>query len=716
MSSKFVLGFPLVMALPAGALAQSEPASAWTDFYNLSLEELAKIEVSIATGNSTPFDRAPATASVIYAAEIEAMGAQQLNDVLETVPGLHVSKSALSRLDSVYSIRGIHTGFNPQVLLLLNGVPVKYSLQGSRPTLFRLPASNIERVEVIRGPGSAVYGADAYSGVINVITKDATTVSGSRVSARSGSFGERELSAQTAKQWQDWAVAFSVSYQESNGDSERRINSDFQSVLDGVLNTDASRAPGALSTRYQLVDTHLSIQHDRLQANIWNWHSTDAGVGAGAAQALDPEGRDDSDLWMADATYKIDVGSEHWDNHVRLSYMHYDQSAQFVIFPEGALLPIGEDGNVNSTAIAGIVEFPDGLIGNPGSVTEDAQLDVISIYEGWESHRVRVAVGSRHQSLDPRERKNFGPGVIDGSEAVVDGTLTDVTGTDYVFMENASRRVNYVSVQDEWRALTDLSITAGLRYDDYSDFGSTTNPRAALVWAANEKLTTKLLYGSAFRAPSFAELYFKHNPVSLGNTKLKPERIDTQELSFTYRATQHVQATLTAFVYEATDMVEFIPGDGDDASLTSAHNARDQNGRGGELEVHWKPSTRLHLSGSYSLQDAEDARTKVDIADAPGQQFKLNANWEWAHNWSINGQVYWVADRERALGDPRADIDDYTLLHLTLHRKNLFPGVDLSLAVRNAANADAREPSSVAIPDDYPLESRRVWLGLAYKF
>jgi len=694
------------------ALAQTDST---TDFYNLSLAELAQVEVSIATGNSTPLDRAPATASVIYAAEIAAMGAQNLNDVLETVPGLHVSLSSLSRLDSVYSIRGIHTGINPQVLLLLNGVPVQYSLQGSRPTLFRLPAVSIERVEVIRGPGSAVYGADAYSGVINVITKDAAAINATQVSASSGSFGGRELTVQTAQQWQDWAVAFSMAYQESHGDPDRRVNADLQSVLDAGFGTTASRAPGSLSTRYKVLDSHLAIQRDQLQANIWNWHSTDAGVGAGAAQALDPEGRDDSDLWMIDSTYTFDLGLDDWSNSVRVSYMHYDQAAQFVIFPKGTRLLIGDDGNVNFTDPVGLVEFPDGLIGNPGGRAENAQVDLTTIYTGFDSHRVRIAAGSRHQTLVPREEKNFGPGVIDGSIPVVDGTVTDVTKTDFVFMEDGSRTVNYLSLQDEWRIVTDLDLTAGLRYDDYSDFGSTTNPRVALVWAANEKITTKLLYGSAFRAPSFAELYFKHNPVSLGNEALNPERIDTQEFTVSYRATQNIQASVTGFLYQATDMIEFVPDD-QDTTLTIAKNVRDQDGKGMEVEVQWKPSSQLHIAGSYSFQDAENADTNADVADAPQQQVKLNANWAWSSKWSLSSQLYWMMDRKRALGDPRDDIDDYALLNATLHRNNLAPHLDAFLSVRNAANADAREPSSGSIPEDYPLESRSFWLGLTYSF
>ena len=141
------ISLTLVLAFIAhGVCAEADAQYASVDFYNLSLAELGHVEISIATGNSTPLDRAPATATVISASEIQALGAHNLNEVLETVPGLHVSLSSLSRLDSVYSIRGIHTGFNPQVLLMLNGVPVQYNVQGGRPTLFRLPVTSIARV------------------------------------------------------------------------------------------------------------------------------------------------------------------------------------------------------------------------------------------------------------------------------------------------------------------------------------------------------------------------------------------------------------------------------------------------------------------------------------------------------------------------------------------------------------------------------------------
>ncbi|HTF96754.1 MAG TPA: TonB-dependent receptor [Cellvibrio sp.] len=694
------------------AVSANVPTSAPEDFYNLSLAELGQVEVSIATGNSTPIDRAPAAASVITASEIQAMGARNLNEILETVPGLHVGLSSLSRLDSVYSIRGIHTGFNPQVLLMMNGVPVQYNLQGGRPTLFRLPAANIARIEVIRGPGSAIYGADAYAGVINVITKDASTMEGESIGIVGGSFGDRELWAQGATEWKNISVAFGMAYQKNNGDSDRMVDSDLQTTLDGLLGTNASLAPASLSTGYELLDLHLSLTTDATQINLWNWRSNSAGVGAGAAQVLDPLGNDDSKLWLADITHKFMNGSAHWDSNLRFSYLQYDIQTLFRLFPPNTFLPIGSDGNLDFGNPAGWVQFPDGLFGNPGADNDDINLEWVSLYSGFDSHRWRIAIGARRQTLDPRETKNFGPGILDGSETVVDGTFTDVTGTPYIYLPDSERDLQYLSLQDEWRITSTLDLTAGVRYDDYSDFGSTTNPRVALVWATTEKLTSKIMYGSAFRAPAFADLYFKNNPVSLGNSALKPEQIDTVELSLNVLVNPDLQTTITAYTYEATDMIEFVQ----DAMSTTktAQNILDQDGKGVEFEITWKPLPQLLIASSYAVQDAENARTGAAVADAPGQQFKANINWEFAHNWFFNSQLNYVADRQRAVGDARPEIDDYQTINITLHRKSLLNNFDFSIAVRNATDEDAREPSSGSISDDYPLESRSFWVGFTY--
>ena len=93
----------------------------------------------------------------------------------------------------------------------------------------------------------------------------------------------------------------------------------------------------------------------------------------------------------------------------------------------------------------------------------------------------------------------------------------------------------------------DLNLTAGVRYDHYSDLGSTTNPRLGLVWSFLKNADRKLLYGQAFRAPSFTELYNDNNPSLMGNPDLLPEKIKTYEASLGYRFSDSLRANLNYF-------------------------------------------------------------------------------------------------------------------------------------------------------------------------
>ncbi|MFL0803893.1 MAG: TonB-dependent receptor [Agarilytica sp.] len=702
-----------VLAL-APFLGFAESSSDKEYFYNLPLNELGKVEITAATGNSTPLERAPATATVITAHEIQAMGAKTLDEVLEAVPGLHVSLSSLSRLDSVYSIRGIHTGFNPHVLLLMNGVPVQYSVQGGRPILFKYPTHSIARVEVIRGPGSAIYGADAYSGVINVITKDASHIKQGGVSLRRGSFGEIGVWTQGKTSFNDWTFAYDLSYERGDGDDSRKVEADLQTLFDRGFGTEASLAPGPISTRYEIINTRLSARSKHWSVNAWAWNSEDSGLGAGAAQALDRVGGDDNKLVLLDSLFNSGEMFEYWDLGVRVAYQYYKTEAQLNLLPQGSVVLIGSDGNVDFDTPGNPVQFPDGLIGNPQAVTEDSQIDLISNYTGWESHRFRFAVGAKHQGLDTSENKNFGPGIIDGSEAVVDGTLTDVSNTPFVFIEDTSRTIQYVSLQDEWRFSPDWEATIGVRFDDYSDFGHTTNPRLALVWEAHNNITSKILYGSAFRAPSFSEQFNENNPVSLGNSDLQPEKIDTFEISINAKIGENLQSTFSIYHYDAKGMIEFVADAG--TTTSTAQNARDQDGRGVEWDVVWNATNDLRIKANYSLSRAEDKKFSKAIPDYPNKQFTGQALWVIEDKWYMSGLINWVADRKRAQGDSRDSIDNYTSLDLTLIRKDIVNNFDVSVSIRNLLDDDNREPSGDVIADDYPLASRGGWVEIVYSF
>ncbi|MFT7492182.1 MAG: outer membrane receptor for ferrienterochelin and colicins, partial [Pseudohongiellaceae bacterium] len=311
-----------------------------------------------------------------------------------------------------------------------------------------------------------------------------------------------------------------------------------------------------------------------------------------------------------------------------------------------------------------------------------------------------------------------GPGVITNpsTTTVVNGSLSDVSNTDNVFLENTSRTINFFSLQDEWSINNRLDLVSGVRYDDYSDFGDTINPRIALIWNVSSTLTTKLLYGSAFRAPSFGELGLQNNPAALGNADLNPETIDTYEVAFSYRPRSYLQTNLNLFTYQAQDLIEFVPS----AVGNKASNARDQEGYGFEWEVNWELNKQWRLNSSLAWQQSEDSDTGNAIADAPGRQFMLNSYWKVAPQWLLSSQLNWVGDRVRGAGDTRDSIGDYSLVDFTLKRQNIYKNLDISLGVRNVFDKDAREPSSpsgsfVPVADDFPLAGRSFWTEIRYQ-
>jgi len=675
----------------------------FADFYGQ--DEL----VSIATGTSTPISKAPSVASVISAEQIEAMGATHLDEVLERIPGLHVMPSDLNRLDPVYSIRGIQTGFNPQILVLMNGAEVKDYLNGGLPFTFQMPLSNISRIEVIRGPGSAVYGADAYSGVINIITKTAAENEAGAAGVRAGSFQSRDVWVQKGYQTENFAISFSLENQRSDGDDGRVVTADAQTTWDNLNGTNASLAPGALSTHYDVTNMHLDLSSGNWSLQNWFWQQDQGGLGQGGAQALDNRGYQDATQLLSHLNYDRDL-SDALKLEADLSYQRSESDSLFYLFPAGSTFRIGADGNISTTG--NLVTFPDGYIGNPQVVSENVSAELTTLYNGFQDHSLRLSTGWSESRVEAEEHKNYGPGVIDGTSSPVDGTLTNVTGTDDIFLQDQTRESYFVSAQDQWQLNNDWSFTAGIRWDHFEDFGNATTPRLALVWEPLHNLTTKLLYGEAFRAPSFAELYFQNNPSALGNPNLKPEEIKTWELAFDYRPNFDTGVKLSLFNYEATDLIAIVA----QGSSRQYQNARNQDGYGLELELDWNASEALNLNASYAWQHSEDADTGAVVADAPEHTTYLDINYRFNRDWRGSLQHYWVGSRSRAEGDSRADIDDYHWVNARVTRSLNHDRLKLSIIAKNLFDSDASEPSSALIPGDYPLEGRSIWGEIKYSF
>ena len=240
--------------------------------------------------------------------------------------------------------------------------------------------------------------------------------------------------------------------------------------------------------------------------------------------------------------------------------------------------------------------------------------------------------------------------------------------------------------------------------------------------ASDSALTTKLLYGRAFRAPAFNEMYYENNPSTLGNEDLVPETIDTFEVAFEHRTTNNLNNNLNLYRYKIEDL---ISGMGELAGVRS-QNATDQDGYGFELESDWQATPQLRLQGHYAWQHSEDAESGKRTPNAPRHQAYIGTTWAFSSGWQLGAQVKWIGDRVRAATDSRPLLKNYTIVDFKLRRTNILPNADLAILVHNVFDEDAREPSAhnnelpgdrdAGILNDLPMEGRSLFGELSYHF
>ena len=673
--------------------------------------------ISIATGVTQPIAKAPAVASVVTAEEIEKIGARDIDDVLETIPGLHVARD-ITGYNPIYTFRGIYAGFNPQVLMLINGIPITNLFNGDRNVVRGgMPVQSISRIEVIRGPGSALYGADAFAGVINIVTHEANGEEHFEAGARYGTFNTKDFWVSKGGSVGDLKFYGILEGQKTDGFNEK-IKADAQSLWDMFSGTNASLAPGSVNTQRENYDARLELVYKNLTLRGGLQSRNNAGDGVGTAQALAENNRLSSQRFNTDLTYDNKAIIKDLSLKVQASYLHTTQEVEgdLVLYPAGSTGPFFDEFGVPIFPGG----FPDGVIGSPEVYERHSRLNISSFYTGIDKHEVGFGTGYYYGDLyKVKESKNFGINPSTGFPIMPGDPVVDVSDTPFVFLEEDERENSYFFLQDIWQFANDWELTAGVRYDHYSDFGDTVNPRFALVWSTTRKLTTKLIYGEAFRAPSFAQTRAINNPLFSGNSALDPEELKSYEIAFDYRPNYDLILNVNAFYYEWDDIIQFVSDPG--GSTSTAQNAGEQTGHGMEFEARWNATERLKLIGNFAWQKSKDRNLDTDAANSPEKQLYAQMDWQFAEHWNLNLQANWVMDRNRAGGDARSDIDNYALVDVTLRRKSLWSGIDVALIVKNLFDEDAREPSpnsdfGAFIPDDLPLAGQTIMAEIRYNY
>jgi outer membrane receptor for ferrienterochelin and colicins len=542
------------------------------DLLSLSMEDLLKVEV-VSSASKFPQEvkEAPASITVITASEMRRYGHRTLADTLASVRGFYTT---YDRNYSYVGMRGFARpgDYNTRVLLLIDGQRLNDPIYDMAPigTDFPIDISLIERVEVIRGPGSSLYGTNAVMAVINVITRTGAHHDGLRADTSGGSLGTRGVTLSFGKllsKGREMLLAGSL--QRANGAGslyypEFDQGGPGSGVATGLDHDEASKVFGSMAIgRFSISGGAVSRRKQ---------------IPTAAFETVFDDGRQSirDDRAYVNAIYEGSL-RRGWSIKGRLAYDYYGYEGHFPY-------DYGEPEPVIWLDLA-------------QSHTASGEITLQRRFAG--KHLVTVGAEVRHQLRNRMTAE-------DNS-----GVLIDV---------NRPGTVAGTYVQDEMRVFPWLLVNAGVRLDRYPTFGSRATPRVGLVLLPRPQTAVKLLHGRAFRAPNPYERYYYPG---MQGRQLDPEDVQNTEAVWEEYLSTRVRSAVTAFRYRVGKLIEQAAVETEFGPGLIFRNGGGVRGSGVEAEIEVKLARGVASRFSHAYARTHDSVSGGRLANSPLHLSKL---------------------------------------------------------------------------------------------
>lgn len=518
--------------------------------FDLQLEQVE--QVSAASRLTESVQDAPSSVTIVTKEELRAFGYPTIAEALRGVRGIYLSDD---RSYATVGFRGFSRlgDYGNRVLLLVDGHPVNNNFTGASFVAFdgRVDIEDVERIEVVRGAGSVLYGTGAFFGVINVVTRGkdqrnhaelgTSTVSDRVFRGRASGYVR---AGQDAGIWASASVARSFGRDFAFPDYVKDTSPDVAGNARGVDGFDA----GTVSARGWFKDLTVSFMvHQRKKIEPSGRFSVVFG---------DPRNTIEDTRGFVEGKYEPTIGK-----NLVLSSRVYGNFYGFV----------------------GFRAFPEALVGLAKTTFEGKWIGAEQRIIWTPIPQLRATVGAelqRHFQVRQRSSSEGTGTVLDR-----DDPYTVIAGYGNVDV-----------------TLGPVKLTGGARYDSYSNSSGAISPRIAAVVRPTETTTIKVIGGKAFRAPSAYELYFSAGTVR-SSTELRPENIYTGELELSQKLTPSVTATLSGYGSQADDLVTLTTlGTGPFAAY--ANSPSPIRTFGGEVELRREFRQGLMIAASYAFQRA----------------------------------------------------------------------------------------------------------------
>ena len=638
---------------------------------SLSIDEIMQIKIPTVYGASKHEQKltdAPASVTIVTREEIQVYGHRTMADILRSVRDFYVTDDR--RYGSI-GVRGVNRpgDFGGRILVLVDGLRLNEPISNSAGVLtdFPIDVDMIERVEVIRGAGSALYGSNAVFAVINVITRTASDVNGVEASSEVGSL---ETYKGRLSFGHDFKSGFSLLLTGTLFDSAGNDRLYFKEFDQPVNNN--GMAEGRDDDSSASAGMTLSYKDFTFQAGY-------------ISRRKDVPTAPFGTIFNDPSLYTLDQRS-----FTRLSYAHDFEDD----------LRVRADLHWNSFYYKG--DYP--------VAADEAEPHRATIFRDigntqWWGAELQVSkqlFKTHHFTL--------------GAEFQEDAKLRLASyyvspRFDTLKIETSASNVG-MYLQDEWAITKSLTLNAGLRYDWFERFGGTLNPRGALIWSPGKTTTLKLLYGQAYRAPNAYEFSYA-GPSFRVNSDLQPERVKSYELVLEQAVTGMFQLSASGFYNQIDGLIsqQFDPA----TEQLFFENGSLAETKGGSVELEAKLPKGIKGRVSYTIQRTTDVLTGERFSNSPEHLAKFNLMFPIYRDKVFSGiELQYSSATENTRRQPARS---YVLANWTLFSRELTKNLDASVSVHNIFDKKYAFPAGPDhLQESIEQDGRTFRLKLTYRY
>lgn len=640
----------LLFAVPclpddAGAGAGNRPDLAEPDLGSMTLEQLMTVKVVGASLHPQTLADAPASVTIISAEEIRKYGYRTLGEALASARGFYMNNNRTYRTAGVRGFN-LPSDYGSRILVLVNGHNMADNIFDSMLWFgvdFPIDLKLMQRIEVIRGPSSALYGSSGVFATINIVTKTPEEAGPASLALSTGSFGEKKIHAMgTAPIGRNASVLLSGSVFNNSGQESLYFPGfDTPETNHGnAIHMDGEKGYrffGNLVWRNWNITTVISSR-DKIQPISW---------GPTVFNDRGTQVMEGSNYVEADYTRELNGGALTWRTYY------------------------------NQTHLGGRFNYPLPSSDGSGTAVEDNRTfswgDQIgsSLTYRMDGARLGTLTAGLESKIDLR--------AYQGSR--------DIAPTPAEFVNIDVRDKTFaIFVQDERQLSSRWKLDLGVRFDASYYRRSFVSPRAALIYQPSAVWTYKFLYGRAFRNPSAFDLFYDDGLSSAANPAARPEKADTVEFDVERKIGKRMNLIVSAYGYRIRD---FLTGVYTGSGFIQTQNTGRIHAAGFEIEMNGRPSSWLETAASYAVQRSTDDLERDDLVNSPEHLAKFRLAIPLGRKFHASSGMQYYSSRLSFAG---ARVRPAYLADFTITSTGLFPNFDVQFGIRNSFNKNYSDP------------------------